>query len=401
MKYDIFVGIDVSKDSFCACAMDRDKDILFEGQFSMDKEGFVAFINKLSVFKKEDILTGCESSGCYHINLFSFLTEYGFNCCIINPLLISSFMKMSLRKTKTDKKDARTIALFLFMFHESISENHIISSELKDLIREREHIAQEIARVKNDMEKLLFVTFPELEKKVNINSISILGLISRFPSAFRIRKASRQDIKKAMENDRGRKVEISEKEIIELARNSVASFHPGKELILSQKASLLIFLMEKMREIEEMLKEIFEKSEFKGDIDILTSIRGVGETTAMHLLCEVGDIKRFSSCRKLIAYAGLDPEVYQSGRFEGKSKLSKRGNRHIRRVIWIMTLMVIRFNEVFRAYFTRRRDEGLPFKKAVIATAHKLIRVIYSMLIHKRYFSYEGFQNGVCEGVNS
>lgn len=401
MTYNIFVGIDISKDSFFACVIDRDKSILFEGQFSMDRDGFMALVDKLSVFKKEEVLIGKESSGCYHINLFSFLTEYGYNCCVINPLLVANFMKMSLRKTKTDKKDARTIALFLHMFHESISENHILSSELKDLAREREHIACEIARIKNDIEKLLFLTFPELEKKVNIYSFSILNLISQFPSAYRIRKASRQDIKRAMKNDKGRKVDVSEKEIIELARASVASYHPGKELILSQKASLLVFLMEKMEEIDEMLKNMIEKSEFKGDVDILTSIKGVGETTAMYLLCEIGDIKRFQSVRKLIAYAGLDPTVYQSGRFEGKSKLSKRGNRHMRRVIWIMTTMVIRFNEVFRAYFTRRRNEGLPYKKAVIATAHKLIRVIYSMLIHKRHFSYEGFCNCVCEGVNS
>jgi len=287
------------------------------------------------------------------------------------------------------------------MFHESISDNHIISSEFRDLAREREHLAQEIARIKNDIEKLLSVTFPELEKKVNIFSRSILRLISYFPSAYRIRMASRKEIKMAMEIERGRKTDISLEEIIELARASIGSYHPGKELILSQKASLVVFLIDKIKEIEEMLKDMCKKSELSGDMDILTSIKGIGDVTAMQLLCEMGDIKRFSSCRKLIAYAGLDPTVYQSGRFEGKSKLSKRGNRHIRRVIWIMTTMVIRFNEVFGAYFRKRRNEGLPYKKAVIATAHKLIRVIYSMLIHKRYFSYDGLQNVVYERGNS
>lgn len=212
MSYNIFIGIDISKDSFSVCAIDRNKNIIFEGQFSMDKEGFEAFVSKLSVFPKEEVLIGKESSGCYHINLFFFLTEYGFNCCVINPLLISNFMKMSLRKTKTDKKDAKTIALFLHMFHESIRDNNIISSEFRDLAREREHIACEVARIKNDIEKLLSVTFPELEKKVNIYSSSILNLISRFPSAHRIKKASRQDIKAAMEIERGRKIDISERD---------------------------------------------------------------------------------------------------------------------------------------------------------------------------------------------
>jgi transposase len=150
-----------------------------------------------------------------------------------------------------------------------------------------------------------------------------------------------------------------------------------------------MFLMERAEEIEEMLKKIYKDREFNKDTDILTSIKGIG------------DIKRFESCRKLIACAGLDQTVYQSGRYQGKSKLSKRGNRHIRRVIWLMTSMIIRFNEVFRAHFVKRRKEGLPYKKAVIATAHKLIRVIFSILSHKTYFSYKYPSIIVYQEVNS
>lgn len=122
------------------------------------------------------------------------------------------------------------------------------------------------------------------------------------------------------------------------------------------------------------------------DIEILKSIKGIGDTTAMHFVAEVGDISRFSSPKKLIAYAGLDPTVYESGKFKGSSRLSKRGNRHLRRVLWLMATAVVMHNEYFREYFKRRKEEGLPYKKAD-AHAHKLLRTIYAMPKHKKPFS--------------
>jgi transposase len=99
-----------------------------------------------------------------------------------------------------------------------------------------------------------------------------------------------------------------------------------------------------------------------------------------------GDINNFESHRKLIAMAGLDPAVYQSGQYAGKGRISKRGNRHLRRVIWLMAVKVLQFNETFRTYYLKRREDGLPYKKAVLATAHKLIRTIFAMLSNKTSF---------------
>jgi len=143
--------------------------------------------------------------------------------------------------------------------------------------------------------------------------------------------------------------------------------------------------MERLNEITELLSS-YCQSIMLEDLQILTSIDGIDTTTAATFLAEVGKIDNFQSHKKLIAYAGIDPSVYQSGKFEGKSKISKRGNRHFRRVIYIITVNVIRVNHVFRAYFLRRRNEGLPFRKAVMTTAHKLLRTIFAMLSHKSYF---------------
>ena len=98
------------------------------------------------------------------------------------------------------------------------------------------------------------------------------------------------------------------------------------------------------------------------------------------------EVDMYKNDKKLIAASGLDPSTYQSGKYEGKSRISKRENRHLRRVIWLMATKVIINNDVFRAYFYKRREEGLSYKKAVLATAHKLIRVMFAMLSRKTCF---------------
>ena len=122
------------------------------------------------------------------------------------------------------------------------------------------------------------------------------------------------------------------------------------------------------------------------DLKILRSIKGVGPKTAAPFLAEMGEVNNYSSHKKIIAYAGMDPSVHQSGKFIGMSKLSKRGNRHLRRVIYLMTASVVSKNAFFKAYFLKRKREGLAPQKALFATAHKLIRVIFAMLSQRTYF---------------
>jgi transposase len=160
----------------------------------------------------------------------------------------------------------------------------------------------------------------------------------------------------------------------------------AKELVLKQEASLLLHVQEQMKETTKLLMSLVNKR-MKQDMEILCSMKGIGENTAMNFLIEMGtDVGIYENDKKLIAASGLDPSTYQSGKYEGKSRISKRGNRHLRRVIWLMATKVIINNNLFRTYFFKRRKEGLPYKKAVLATAHKLIRVMFAMLSRKTCF---------------
>lgn len=125
----------------------------------------------------------------------------------------------------------------------------------------------------------------------------------------------------------------------------------------------------------------------KQDMEILCSMKGIGENTAVNFLIEMGGaVEIYQNDKKLIAASGLDPSTYQTGEYVGKSRISKRGNRHLRRMIWLMATKVIINNDLFRTYCYKRRKEGLPYKKAVHATAHKLIRVMFAMLSRKTCF---------------
>ena len=170
-----------------------------------------------------------------------------------------------------------------------------------------------------------------------------------------------------------------------LAKGSIAPESVAKEWILSEKIETLLYLEEKKKRMTEVLVEAC-RSMRVDELDIITSVDGISSITGSTFLAELGDIQAFSSSKHVIAFAGLDPSIHQSGQYEGISRISKRGNRHLRRIVFLMTLCAVRSQNVFREYFLRRKEEGLPPKKAILATAHKLLRVLFAMLSTKSYF---------------
>jgi transposase len=389
----LFVGIDVSKDSSTAKGLDKEGHSQFYVEFKMDLEGFLKLLKALTTHCEDlsQVTVAMESTGCYHINLFAFLTEKGIKCFVINPLLITNFARLSLRKTKTDKKDASTIAQFLLAHEDSLCKVTFSQDlqDLKDLARERESLVVLISALKNDIKRMLQITFPELESLCPIFSETMLKFLMKFPSARLIKTAKPKAIARALiHEDKRKRVSLSSEAIIKAAKDSIASPSRAKELILPEKISTLLYLMEKRDKMTKALVEACEAIRVQ-DLEIITSIGGIRDTLGSLFLAEIGDYKAFKSYKHLIAFAGLDPSVHQSGQFQGISKISKGGNRHLRYVIYNMTFCVIRLDNVFRAYFLRRKKEGLPFKKALLATAHKLIRVIFAMLSNKSHFRPE------------
>lgn len=386
----LFIGVDISKDSFSAAGLDDEGNECFSGFYSMDYDGFCQFleIGNARCSDRQKVLVAMESTGCYHINLFSFLTSQGILAVVLNPLLIANFAKRSLRKTKTDKKDARTIAKFLLENREEISQLSISQDlqDLRDLARERESVSHLISATKVEIKRVLRTIFPELESIADPFTRRMLRFLKEYPSARRVKMEEVKNLAKVLNQRQvGNKPSFSAEDILRAAMRSIATVSPAKEVILQGKIATLLHLQERLEELTKLLTDFCQATRDE-DFRILRSIKGVGPNTGVPFLAEMGSVDNFSSPKKLIAFAGMDPSVRQSGTFIGKSKLSKRGNRHLRRAIYLMTASVVSQNAFFKAYFTRRKREGLIPQKALLATAHKLIRVIFAMLSHRTYF---------------
>jgi hypothetical protein len=201
--YSLFIGIDVSKDSFSASGLDEGGNKLFSLVVNMDRAGFSEFMKAISSHSKDlsDVVVAMESTGSYHMNLFSFLTSQGIRTIVVNPLLIKNFSKLSLRKTKTDKKDAHTIARFLLSHRDSLDQFPVShgNKELKDIARERESILKLIGSVKNDIKRMLKSTFPELERICNVFGDVMLLFLQKYPSARLVREANPECILRAFQ----------------------------------------------------------------------------------------------------------------------------------------------------------------------------------------------------------
>jgi transposase len=390
--FQVFVGIDVSKDKFDACGIREDGTKLFQFSATMDRKGAEKLRSHLSFIPIASVLIGMESTASYHVNLFSYLASEGYAVVVLNPLLISNYVKMQLRKTKTDKKDAWVIARFLLANRDSMTQRAAspLISDLRELARQRESLVEQMTSLKNDIKRILNITFPELEHMAGIFTKSILKLLQRYPSAYAIQEADLDQLTQMLiEDSYGHKRGEFAEALLKAARSSIGTHSPMRDVILKQKISLHLHLEEALQEITEMLLQT-SRGMMGDDMDILNSIKGIGEKTAASFLIEMGgDIQQFDQPNKLIAMAGIDPAVHQSGKYEGSSRITKRGNRHLRRIIWLMTTQVIHYCDVFRAYYLKRRKEGLPYKKAVLATSHKLIRVIYALLTQRTVFRQE------------
>jgi transposase len=387
--YKQFLGIDISKDSFDLTLLEGSGEVKLQDKLTMDRDGFNTFLEYLKPYPKDKLLVSMEATGIYHLPLLSFLLENSFHSVVINPILIKSFIgSTTLRKTKNDKKDATSIALFSLKSHQSL---HLASSDtvesIRPLIRERESLSKDIARLKTEIKANLVQLFPELLNNSNIFTKSILNLLLQAPSRRAIRNLKKQKIQKILDSTSGNKVRITADEILSLAKNSIAISDKYLEKVLTSKIRRLITIQDELSILDEELQNSLEDTDINDDIEILQSIPGIGTVTSKNFMVEVSSVDKFNSVKQLCAFIGIDPSVRQSGTSVNyRGKISKRGNANLRRTIWQMAVGTIRTCPKFQDYFTKKKEEGKKFKQAVIAVANKLLKTIFILLKNKTKF---------------
>lgn len=379
----ILVGIDVSKDKHDCFIMNSDGEVLFDSFAILNNlDGFQNLYQIILSVETDfsKIKVGLEATGHYSYNLLGFLLDKGFPTYVINPLLSNLYRKsLSLRQTKTDKIDSRMIA-YMLMSDVDIKPYSVTSyhnEELKSLTRYRFTKVQERAKLKTSIARLVNILFPELEKIFSsVHLTTVYSLLQEFPGASHIAAAHLTKLSNLLST--ASKGHFGKTKAIELkaaAKASIASAMPAKSLELCHTIRLIDELNSEISEIEIEIKAIMDEL----NSSILT-IPGIGYDMGAMILAEIGDISKFDSPDKVLAYAGLSPTTYQSGYFDSShSKMEKRGSKYLRYALFNATKYVCMWNPDFKEYLAKKRAEGKHYYVALSHAAKKLVRVIYAL----------------------
>lgn len=381
----IYIGIDVAKDKHDCCIIDSDGVILNDSlRISNSHEGFeLLYSSILSVLPDKDISNvkiGLESTGHYSTNIQNFLYAKGFKLYILNPLATNLFRKaQTLRKTKTDKTDALVIAKMLFSDDtKSYSPVSYQIQELKSLTRHRYRLIGYRSKLKISINRLIEIIFPELPKHVwSIHQYSSYALLSELPNPKEISNCNLTKLTNLLYNStRGKYGRDKAIEIKEAASKSIGTSTRSLSFELQQTIRLIQSVQTEIDVLDNQIKEVV--------IDInspIMTIPGISYTLASIILAEIGDINKFTTPSKLLAFAGLDPSTYQSGKYNAThTPMVKRGSTYLRWAILTASRTVSMRDSTFSDYLTKKRSEGKHYYIAMSHVAKKLIRVIFYLL---------------------
>ncbi len=379
----IAIGIDVAKDKHDCYILSAEGEVL-KDVFTIPNtlKGFDLLLSEIRACTtpEDNIKIGLEATGHYSYNLLGFLLNNGLATYVLNPLQTNLYRKsLTLRKTKTDRVDARMIASMLLsdVGLKPYTDIAYHNEELKSLTRYRFGKIQDRAKLKSSVSRLVCILFPELEKLVpKLHMVSIYALLEEMPGAKQIAVSNLTHLKNLLSKaSKGRYGKEKAVEIQSAARSSIGSYMPAKSLELKHTIHLIRELDEEIDDIEAEIEKIM--SELQSPI---TTIPGLGLQTGAVILAEVGDFSNFASPDKVLAYAGLSPSTYQSGQLKNRySHMEKRGSRYLRYALFNAARYVCIWNPVFTTYLEKKMREGKHYFVALSHVAKKLLRLIFAL----------------------
>lgn len=387
----IFIGIDVAKSKHDCCILGTGGEILKDSfTFANNRIGFeelfTAIQSAIQGNQDSEVRVGLEATGHYSTNLVAFIRDSGIEPIILNPLSVNLFRKsQTLRKTKTDKVDARYIAAMLMSLDSSPRtpiSYHI--EELKVLTRNRSRLVGYRAKLKLSFTRLLDVVFPELPGIVwSRNQKSVQALLLELPNTEAI-TSCRIDrltnvLNGASHGRYGRERAIA---IRKAASDSIGSNSPAMAFEIQQTIRLIKNTQEEIGLLDKQIAILIKSTHTP-----LLTIPGIGCTLAAIILSEIGDISRFETPSQLLAFAGMEPSSYQSGNFNANNTpMVKRGSTYLRWAILQAARLVAMRDKTFKDFLKKKRSEGKHFNVALSHVGKKLIRVIFHMLLTDREF---------------
>ena len=371
-----YVGIDISKYKHDFCIISNTGEIIVEnGSFENNKKGFQFLLDQLKPYNKSNVHIAFEATGHYSLNLELFLSNHGYSFMKMNPLVVHQFLKArSLRRTKTDKADSITIAHYLMSVPYKPNSDllyHIYT--LKSLCRSREQLIKEKSKFQILLTNELDKVFPELKPFFN-NKISetLLYILNKYKNPKHI--SLMKDYDSLRKISHGKFTYSKFVKLKDLAKNTVGHYDDNTDLLISSYVSLIYTFNVQIDPIDKRISTIIKELNPR-----MLSIPGMGEISAATILSEYGEINNFSSPSKMLAFAGLEPSIIQSGTLHTNGKMVKHGSGHLRYSIMNISMSILRYSPTFYDYYLKKRSEGKCHRVALSHVSKKLIRVIYSL----------------------
>lgn len=377
-----YIGFDIAKENHYASIANSNGEVIQEAFLVKNSNnGFNFFMDKLKEnnINIPDCLVGMESTGHYGENLIQFLHNKGFNIGIINPIQTDALRNSNIRKTKTDKIDTYLIIQSLMLKHYTpFVAKDIKILELRSLCRHRDDVLKYRSKLKVRLVAFVDQLFPELNLIFNsIHLKSCYKLLSTYPSPKDI-ASTRVDAIANLLNKASKGHFSLEKaqQLKELAKSSIGVNNSSLSIQIKHSLKQIELLDDQLKELDLKIKEMMDELN-----SVILTIPGISYTLGSIILSEIGNIDKFASPTKLLAFEGLDPSVKQSGNFNATIvKMSKRGSKLLRYAMLRASGLIIWNSETYNTYYNRKLAQGKSHNNAVCHVAHKLTRVIFHML---------------------
>lgn len=386
----LYVGIDIAKRYHQATVIDETGSIIGGSiRFTNTTKGAELLIRHITSVQKNQgpLLFGLEATGHYWLSLYSFLTGKGYDVVVINPYQSDAWRKIHLSVVKTDKEDAYLIADILrfgSFAKTQVPDEALVS--LRNLTRFRTAMMLQMSDTKRRLLTILDQVFPEFETLFSsVFGKTATGILDAYSTPDMLESLSVRKLTNVV--SRLSKGRFGKNKAIEIKEKATTSF--GVTFALDSFTIQLKLLLKQLdllkSQIDQLDTDIARRMNLLSSV--LPSIPGVGVTTAASIHSEIGDITRFKRSSQLVAFAGINPTVRQSGNFLGnKNKMSKKGSPYLRLALWQAALVASRANPTLKAFYEQKLTEGKHPMTAIGAVARKLTGIIFAMLRDNKPF---------------
>lgn len=381
----LFVGIDIGKNNHVASMMDEYGKVVFKAfSFSNTTDGGNALFSKLSSYSSNpsDFEIGMEATGHYWLSVYSFLFEKGFLLHVINPIQTDGWRKgTEIRKRKNDIIDSVLIADLIRygqFVQTRLADEDLFS--LRTLTRFRTYLVESISDLKRKVVCVLDQIFPEYQSIFSdIFGKTSKEILLQFSSPIDFETISSESLAELLAQLSRQKIGAAKAEQLKAAASSSFGITFAKNSFTFQLKALIeqiSFIENQVKETESEISNIMRKLDSP-----ITTITGIGNVTGAAIIGEIGDISKFDNPRKLVAFAGLDATVTQSGEFEASHNvMSKRSSPYFRKAIFQAALIASFHDPVLSVYYQKKKAEGKHHLTCVGTVARKMCNIIYAVL---------------------